>query len=336
MVGPAIFISTVLALENIFSDEFIKQNSNIKTSEEIVGLEKQQVPNIQVLTGIVIQIVDFNTIKVLTNDGIQEVYLIGISKNTLCSDELIIQAMQDLALGKKVYMIDDNTYESEFNYNYAFMDKALFLNQELIKRGVSKVNSEKNYIYKEDFIKLDKNDGSCEIEPIDKPKQEEKTEYTNNLYSKLLVTATPIPTKTPTPTPSPESGVQLKTTQPQGEKPSSLNPDILFVMINNHRQSIGKPPFEKDGQLCSLAVSRGPELYDEIFKNHNVHAGLNNRNLPYWITENMAHYDTEEKVFSWWMNSGLHRRAIEGDFKYSCGECYGNSCAQLFTSYTPK
>ena len=120
------------------------------------------------------------------------------------------------------------------------------------------------------------------------------------------------------------------------EKPASLSSDLLFEMINTYRASIGLPAYQKDDQLCSLAKERGPELYDEIFTNGNIHGGLYNRNLPYWITENMKYGPDENDVFNWWMNSSIHRAAIEGNFTYSCGECYGNSCAQLFTSYQPK
>ncbi len=120
------------------------------------------------------------------------------------------------------------------------------------------------------------------------------------------------------------------------EKPPSLNSDTLLDMINAHRASLGLPAYQKEEKLCSLAKERGPELYDEIFTSGNIHGGLYNRNLPYWITENMKYGPDENDVFTWWMNSAIHKKAIEGNFLYSCGECYGNSCAQLFTSYVAK
>lgn len=154
-------------------------------------------------------------------------------------------------------------------------------------------------------------------------------------------TATPTPTYTPSPTHTPtpaqsQDQTQDTTTEEQSDKPSSLNSDMIFEMINNHRATLNLPPFQKDDQLCSLAKERGPELYDEIFVNHNIHGGFYSRDLPYWITENMKYGDNETDVFSWWLSSGIHRKAIEGNFTYSCGECYGKSCVQLFTSYQPK
>lgn len=120
------------------------------------------------------------------------------------------------------------------------------------------------------------------------------------------------------------------------EKPASLSSDLLFDMINNHRATLNLPAYQKDDKLCALADERGPELYDEIFTNGNIHGGLYDRNLPYWITENMKYGPDENDVFNWWMNSSIHKKAIEGNFTYSCGECYGHACAQLFTSYVAK
>jgi len=119
-------------------------------------------------------------------------------------------------------------------------------------------------------------------------------------------------------------------------KPPSLDADRIFGMINQHRANLGLSAFEKEEKLCALAQERGHELYDEIFVNNNIHGGLYDRNLPWWITENMKYGGSEESVFNWWLSSPIHRKAIESEFTYSCGECYGNSCAQLFTSYSPK
>jgi uncharacterized protein YkwD len=117
---------------------------------------------------------------------------------------------------------------------------------------------------------------------------------------------------------------------------TSLNPDIIFTLINGHRASIGKAPFQKDDRICAIAQSRAPELYNEIFVTHTMHQGFYARNLPFWATENMAHYKDETTIVAWWLNSPIHRRAIEGDYTYSCGACAGNSCNQIFTSFQPK
>lgn len=134
-----------------------------------------------------------------------------------------------------------------------------------------------------------------------------------------------------------EVKVEMVAEDAKVEKPkNSLNSDVIFQMINDHRTAMGLSPFEKEERLCKIADSRGPALYDEIFTTHTMHKGLYDRNYPFWITENMAHYGSEQAVFNWWLGSKIHRAAIEGNYKYSCGTCYGNSCAQLFTSYIPK
>ncbi|MDO8269585.1 MAG: hypothetical protein Q7T54_02855 [Candidatus Levybacteria bacterium] len=116
---------------------------------------------------------------------------------------------------------------------------------------------------------------------------------------------------------------------------ANLNNDLILDLINSHRASIGKAAFQKDEALCSLAQTRSTELSGE-FANGGLHSGLYNRNLPYWITENAKWGSNEAGTVKWWLNSPIHRRAIEGDYTYSCGYCNGTKCSQLFTSYTPK
>lgn len=159
----------------------------------------------------------------------------------------------------------------------------------------------------------------CAVVETDKKVSKEKEAV------RLIGPSLPVITETTTPA--------VPTT---AEKPASLSSDILFEMINSHRATLGLPAYQKEDKLCTLAKERGPELYDEIFTSGNIHGGLYNRNLPYWITENMKYGPDENDVFNWWMNSYIHKKAIEGNFTYSCGECYGNSCAQLFTSYVAK
>lgn len=177
--------------------------------------------------------------------------------------------------------------------------------------------------------------------------------------------ATPIPTPTPSPSPepakppvkkavlateavkvepdketakteNPKEAIKLEIPQPPSSNEPRLNSDLIFQMINDHRTKMGLTPFEKDAKLCSLAEHRRAQLHNEIFGSGYVHQGLREMNLPYWITENMAGYGSEQANFNWWLRSSLHRSAIEGNYKYSCGACDKITCAQLFTSYIPK
>lgn len=176
-------------------------------------------------------------------------------------------------------------------------------------------------------------------------------------------TRTPSPSRTPTPTrilPTPETkgmkaSIQGESTQQVSATASAIslqnyipiisaaptpgrsnNSDLILHMINIHRKTKNLPPFEKHPELCKLAESRAPELNNEIFGSSWIHAGFYSRNIPYWMTENMASYPTEEAVVQWWLGSTVHRAAIEGDYQYSCGACSGNSCSQLFTNFSPK
>lgn len=143
---------------------------------------------------------------------------------------------------------------------------------------------------------------------------------------------TPQSTISPTPSPTPEPPPPTK---PQGG--STLNPEVLFNMINQHRTSKGLPAYEKEGQVCRWAQERAPELDNEVFGSSFIHAGFRKRNYGVWITENMIAYATEQESFNWWLRSGVHRAAIESqEYKYSCGACQGRSCVQMFTSLTPK
>ena len=161
-----------------------------------------------------------------------------------------------------------------------------------------------------------------------------------------FIEPTPIPVvKEPTPV-ADTVAVPTQSVQPQAlqQVPQDLFPavgpnidsNLIFDMINTHRASIGKKAYEKEVGLCSLAQVRSVEIHDELFNNGNLHSGLYNRNLPYWITENAKWGSNEAGTIRWWLNSPIHRKAIEGDYMYSCGACNGTQCSQLFTSYIPK
>jgi len=116
-----------------------------------------------------------------------------------------------------------------------------------------------------------------------------------------------------------------------------LNTTLIHDLVNAHRASIGKQAFQTEAALCQLAKVRSQELQGELFEGKGyLHSGLYNRQLPYWITENAKYGSNEAGTVRWWLNSPIHRSAIEGDYTYSCAACTGTKCAQLFTSYTPK
>lgn len=136
------------------------------------------------------------------------------------------------------------------------------------------------------------------------------------------------PTSTPTITPPPVVTPAAAT--------NSLNADYIFSKINEYRTQAGLASFVKDDRICQVAVSRAPELYNEIMVHYNMHAGFYARNLPYWATENIIYMRTEDEALQWWLHSPVHRAAIFGDYKYSCVACSGNACSEIFTNFEPK
>lgn len=167
--------------------------------------------------------------------------------------------------------------------------------------------------------------------PVVTPTPKASSQPTAKPSPSLTPVPTPTPTIIPSPTPTPSPVVIAKV-----ENSGGLDAEVLFQMINAHRQTKGLPAYEKDAKLCELAQSRGPELHDEIYGSKYIHQGFKERNLPFWITENMISKESEQVAMNWWLNSSLHRAGIESSKKYACGVCVGKSCAMLFTSWDKK
>lgn len=142
---------------------------------------------------------------------------------------------------------------------------------------------------------------------------------------------------TPSPLPQPlVSPIPQTPATPSQTSSGGLNADTLFAMVNEHRAKIGLPPFQQDSNLAAVAQSRAPELQGEMYGGGGMHAGFYNRQLPYWATENMISQQTETEALNWWLNSSVHRGAIEGNYTYASVACEGKNCAMIFTSFTPK
>lgn len=134
-------------------------------------------------------------------------------------------------------------------------------------------------------------------------------------------------------TPTPQAVLTANTVSL--ENSGGLNADKLFSMVNAYRATLNLPPYQKDERSCQLAKERAPEIAQEIASG-TMHKGMYDRNLPYWNTENIITMRTEEKALNWWLNDYIHKKQIEGPYKYSCTACAGNACAQEFTDFTAK
>jgi len=115
-----------------------------------------------------------------------------------------------------------------------------------------------------------------------------------------------------------------------------LNADVLFNLVNATRAQYGLAPFQKDERICTVAISRAPELDNEIWVSRTMHAGFYARNLPYWATENIISMHSEQEAVTWWLNSPVHRAALLGNYTHACTACSGGSCGMIFTNFEPK
>lgn len=122
----------------------------------------------------------------------------------------------------------------------------------------------------------------------------------------------------------------------QSTRGNGLDAATLFSMVNGHRESMGLSPLQNDENLSHVAHERAPELQGEMYGGLGMHAGFYRRSLPYWATENMISQNSEEDALNWWLNSGVHRGAIEGDYTHASVACEGKNCAMIFTSFAPK
>jgi uncharacterized protein YkwD len=140
---------------------------------------------------------------------------------------------------------------------------------------------------------------------------------------------------TPTPTKAPVKGsesIEGGTKSTGVVAGASSDGEALFTMINDYRASNGLPKFEKSARLCEIARIRAPEIAGEVATG-SIHSGFNARGYGYpTALENAAGYGSIQANFNWWVNSGLHRASILGEgLKYSCCECSGGNCVQIFS-----
>lgn len=272
--------------------------------------------------------------------------LLGVQRPTEpCALTKQLSLIDKRIAGEIVYLVQYSPKNTQITSpQYVFLSDSTFLNRHIISDGLA-VASASNHLYENEFHadELAAKNARFGIGSARCARVTATPSPTRAVVSKATVpvtSAAPIQ-KTAVRGESVRAAVNLSAyiSPAATETPAparSLSSERIFILINAHRKEKGLAPLEKDEQLCKLAESRAPELHDEIFGGSYVHAGLEKRDIPYWITENMASYGSEEAIVTWWLGSLIHRRAIEGSNTYSCGACSGNSCTQLFTSYVKK
>lgn len=98
--------------------------------------------------------------------------------------------------------------------------------------------------------------------------------------------------------------------------------DSILVLINQHRESLGYPPMQRDQQYASAyAVEHTKYMIENARISHDNFEfrkrALKNRGAQF-VTENVAFgYQTAESVVHAWLNSPGHKRNIESDYTHS-------------------
>lgn len=356
--------------QSVYSSSLPTTTPSISSENSIKGIKTSRIPppsnesplEISVVPAVIHEIISPDTMYVKSNKKMMKIHLIGLETPTdeqlrryfNHHEEKILDTVKKMLEGTTVFLVTTGPMEDievEPLERYVFQSDMSFLNTRLIAEGLAVYQSEnrKNLKYNQEFTNTQLQaqiqhrgiwletlpTSTPTLSPIVSPTAtSQPTQPTVEQKKSLSPSATPTPTVSLV-TITPRALI-IPTVPTVTPPPQSLSAEKILILINEHRKKLQLPAFEKHEYLCNIANTRAPQLYDEIFINHNVHAGFYAMNLPYWITENMAHYESEEKIMQWWLNSSVHRQAIEGNHTYSCGACFGNSCAQLFTSFVEK
>lgn len=330
---------------------------------------------LDIIAAKVIEVIAIDMIRVEVNGEKIDVHLIGITapsddqlRNYFNNHrEKVQNTIESTLLNATVFLVSENneaTVEVEPWERYVFLKDMTFINETFLKQGLALHDKtlEINRKYNDEFaqfqkeaqqtkkgiwfidpatptvVRGNKRESTKIISPIITTRISSTLSPTSNTPLTPMASPTVKPTNTPTQTPQPTatSVPTVLSSAVQNSPKDSLNSEKIFTLINEYRKSKNLPLLEKSDYLCQIANTRAPQLYDEIFVTYNVHAGFYAMNVPYWITENMAHYQSEQEIMNWWLSSSIHRQAIEGIHSYTCGACYGNSCVQLFTSFIKK
>ncbi len=89
--------------------------------------------------------------RLLLNDG-RRLSLLGVQEIPAKKDEAM-EFLKKMSLGKKVFLRRDDKLPPDSHYVYAYLSNKTFLNAQLIKKGLAHVDQEKEYSYRERFLR---------------------------------------------------------------------------------------------------------------------------------------------------------------------------------------
>lgn len=116
-------------------------------------------------------------------------------------------------------------------------------------------------------------------------------------------------------------------------KSVNLDSEILWSLIQTWRIENGLHAYIKNQELCKIAIDRS----DDEFDYNNPHKGFIEKyhKGSYSISENLTGATSEKDALNRWLNSPLHRQALEKDFRFSCTATYKDLAVQIFSNLSP-
>lgn len=119
-----------------------------------------------------------------------------------------------------------------------------------------------------------------------------------------------------------------KTKQDFTQKPTSIDKEILFALINQFRINENQNPYRESDILCKIALDR---VDDEKLDNHK---GFFDKysNLPYSLSENLGEANSEKELLTAWLQSKTHAEILWKRYEYSCLKCQDNYCVMIFSN----
>lgn len=107
-----------------------------------------------------------------------------------------------------------------------------------------------------------------------------------------------------------------------------IDPDELLELVNEERRRVGIPPLQYDYNVHMSAQLKSNDMLARDYKQHNL-PGTNytlTQEMHEWVSKSCVSSGenfywagfaaTSRDAFNWWMNSKLHREAIQ-DAKYT-------------------
>lgn len=114
-----------------------------------------------------------------------------------------------------------------------------------------------------------------------------------------------------------------------------LKEKSLFELIQVWREKQGLSRFQENTKLCEVADNRVEEIQDDYsHEKFIIDANANNAYGFHAVSENiLAGFSvSEEYALKRWLSSAPHKKAIEGDYMYSCLRCVHSHCVQIFAN----